>query len=264
MLFAMRDPAPRRPPALRLLLATGLALLATAAMARAELRVGAAVSLREPLRRIADAFAAQPDAGPVSLAFGASNVLAAQLRAGAPLDLLLCADERIARALFAQGVAEAPVAFASNRIVVVASRDLSLPIRSPEDLADPGIRRIAVPGEAVPVGRYARAWLRSRGLEARLADRLVRTEHARATLAVVDQDLADLAIVYASDARLAERARVVLEIPDAEQPRIAYALAVVRDSPRRAEAERLARFLQGPTARALLADAGFGPPPDAP
>lgn len=256
----MPDPAARRRLA-SLLALVCCGVLTGAGPARGELRVGAAVSLREPLGRIAAAFGADPAGGPVSLAFGATNVLAAQVRAGAPLDLLLCADERIARALADDGIARAPVPFAGNRIAVVGSRELAAPIRAAGDLARPEIRRIAVPEHAVPVGRYARAWLRARGLESLLAGRLVRTEHARATLAVVDQGLADLAIVYASDARLARSARVVLEIPDAQQPRIAYAAAVVVGAPGSGPARDFVRFLLADRAQAALAAAGFTPPP---
>jgi molybdate transport system substrate-binding protein len=174
---------------------------------------------------------------------------------------VLCADERIAAELAAQGVSEAPVPFAGNRLVVVASRDLSIPIRTARDLARPEIHRIAVPEHAVPVGRYARAWLRRHGLEDVLANRLVRTEHARATLVAVDHGHADLAIVYASDARLARSARVVLEIPASEQPQIAYAAAIVRDSSESTLAHAFVRFLLGREAQVVLATAGLGPPP---
>lgn len=257
------------PPATRRR-STGLLRLAASfvlasALARpglAELRIGAASSLREPLGAIALLFAQQPGATPVAIAYGASSSLAAQIRAGAPLDLILCADERIAVELAAEGIAEAPVRFAGNRLVIVASRDLTLPIFSAQDLARPEIRRIAIPEYAVPVGRYARSWLRLHGLAETLEARIVRTEHARATLAVVDQGHAELAIVYASDARLARSARIVFEIPASEQPRIAYAASVLR-GPRAALAHAFVSFLLERDAQAELARAGLEPPPPA-
>jgi molybdate transport system substrate-binding protein len=228
---------------------------------RTELRVGAASSLREPLSEIAELFAAEPGGTRVEIAFGASSVLAAQIRAGAPIDLLLSADERIAERLAAEGLAGAPVPFASNRLVVVASRDLPPVIHTAGDLTRPEVRRIAIPEHTVPVGRYARTWLARRGLEAALTPRVVHTEHARATLTAVDQGHVDLAIVYASDARLARSARVVLEIPASEQPRIAYAAAQILDSRRTTAARAFLRFLTDPRALAHLAEAGLGPPP---
>jgi molybdate transport system substrate-binding protein len=266
LLYADRVPGPparrcrRAAPrvAACLLLATAFAWTA-----RAELRVGAAVSLRESLPAIGADYERTRGGAPVSFAFGATNVIAAQVRAGAPLDLILCADERIALELAAQAESEAPVPFAGNRLTVLAARELALPIDAPGDLAQPGVRRIAVPEHAVPVGRYARAWLRRHGLESRLAGRIVRTEHARATLTAVDQGHADLAIVYTSDARLARSARVALEIPAGEQPRIAYAAAVVRGARGAALARDFVRYLLEPEAQARLAAAGLAPPPPA-
>jgi molybdate transport system substrate-binding protein len=144
------------------------------------------------------------------------------------------------------------------------AEDLEIPVDGPEDLARPEVRRIATPELAVPVGRYAREWLRRRGLLERLAPRLVPTEHARATLAAVDHGQADAALVYATDARLARSARIGFEVPDAEQPRIVYAAARVRGSTRRSGADDFLAFLGGEASRDALRAAGFvaaGDPP---
>jgi molybdate transport system substrate-binding protein len=253
----------RRTPAALCAAASFVVIGLLAAKAPAELRIGAASSLREPLGAIAALFAGEPGGASAEIAFGASSVLAVQIRAGAPIDLLLAADARIAEQLAGEGLTEPPVPFASNRLVVVASRDLPPVIHGPGDLARPEVRRIAIPEHAVPVGRYARDWLRRHGLETALAPRVVRTEHARATLSAVAQGHAELAIVYASDARLARSARVVLEIPAAEQPTIAYAGAVVRGSREAPAARAFLRFLADPRAVARLSQAGLHPPPQA-
>jgi molybdate transport system substrate-binding protein len=100
---------------------------------------------------------------------------------------------------------------------------------------------------------------RRRGLLEQLAPRLIPTEHARATLAAVDHGQADVAIVYATDARLARSARIAFEVPDAEQPRIVYAAARVRDSTRRRQAGDFLAFLTGQATRDALRTAGFVP-----
>jgi molybdate transport system substrate-binding protein len=58
-----------------------------------ELLVAAAVSLREPLETVARRFESEHPGTRVQLAFGASSALAAQARAGAPLDVFVAADE---------------------------------------------------------------------------------------------------------------------------------------------------------------------------
>ena len=144
-------------------------------------------------------------------------------------------------------------------------------MRRAKDLFGSEVRRIALPGEAVPLGRYARDWLRAHGLESELDERVVLTEHARATLSAVELGQVDLAIVYATDARLARRAQLVYEIPPNEQPTIRYGAAAIRrdalaarskdDATRRHSAARhLLRHLQGPDARRVIQRYGFEVP----
>jgi molybdate transport system substrate-binding protein len=220
--------------------------------------VGAAASLRGPLEAIAALFDAERDDARTRLAFGASSALAAQIRAGAPLDVFVSADDAIAERLIDAGLARPGLVVAGNRLVVVA-REGAPALASASDLVGPGVRRIAIPQHVVPVGRYAREWLAGHGLAERVAERAVHTEHARATLLAVDQGHADAAIVYVTDARIARSARVAFEIPAAEQPDIAYVAVALVD----ARAPELARaflaFLGGARAGSILRDAGFEP-----
>ena len=241
-----------------------LALLAASLFAApcgaGELLVGAATSLRGPVEASARAFeAAHPDTK-LRLAYGASDVLAAQVRAGAPLDVLLSADASVTEKLAKQALCDKPMPLARNRLVVVARPEIAA-LDSAADLAGPAIRRIAVPEVGVPVGRYAREWLSSRNLLERVVDRIVPTEHARATLVAVDNGSVDAAIVYATDARLAKLARVIWEIPDAEQPQILYTAAVLRGARSALAAREYVAFLIDGPGRADLERASFAPPP---
>jgi molybdate transport system substrate-binding protein len=243
----------------------GVALLASATAfaigsvapeaARAgEVLAAAAVSLRKPLAGIATSFETKHPSTRVLLSFGASSILAAQARAGAPIDVFVSADPRLVDGLERLRWVAARSDLARNALVVVAAS--GVPLARAEDLLAPRIARIAVPSAAVPLGGYARSWLSRRGLLERLAGRIVQTEHARATLAAVDAGHADAAIVYVTDAAATRAARTRLEIAPAEQPAIFYtaALRVGADS----GARELFEFLQSDTARAQLAAAGFG------
>ena len=218
-----------------------------------ELRVGAATSLRGPVEAGVRAFEAARPGLRVRVSYGASSALAFQIRAGAPLDVLLSADVQIAHELARAGLAEPPQPLARNRLVVVVAPGVSL--RAPEDLL--GVGRIAVPEHAVPVGHYARQWLAGRGLLEALRPQLVPTEHARATLAAVEHGAVDAALVYATDARLARRAVVAFEIPSDEQPEIVYAVCVLRDSRAPERARDFVAWWRAEPGRSLLEVAGF-------
>lgn len=225
-----------------------------------EIVAAGAVSLRGPLSEIARGYEQTHAGTRVQLTFGASSFLAAQLRAGAPIDVFVTADARIIDDLVEENLIDADdrATLARNRLVVMARPGLSPVPREAEQLDAPAIRRLAMPDGAVPVGGYAREWLAGHGLLDRLVARIVVTEHARATLAAVDAGHADVAIVYATDARLARAATLAFAIPAAEQPAIVYAVASTRDAaPGAAE---LVAWMSGPAARAILRRAGFGLP----
>lgn len=238
-----------------------LGMLLGAPAAGDTLLVGAASSLREPVEQIASAFEAAGKAE-VDLTFGASSFLAAQVEAGAPIDVLLSADERSVDRLAEQGLVSRRIDLAGNRLVVLAAADRDLELTCAEDLLQPGVERLAVPEPAVPLGHYARAWLAQRELLEPLRPRLVPTENARATLSAVDVGNVDAAIVYATDALLARSADVAFEVPPEQQPRIAYQAAVVAGAEPAQTAQRFLRFLQSREARKALREAGFRPPPD--
>jgi molybdate transport system substrate-binding protein len=227
-----------------------------------EVVVGAAASLREPLRRLERAFETTHP-GSVALSFGASSWLATQIRVGAPVDVFLSADERLVDSLQRDGftLGATRVVFAGNELTVIVSRRSELDITEPDDIAQPGLRRFALPAAVVPLGHYARGWLARRGLIEALGDRIVQTADARATLAAVELGLADAALVYATDAALARRARIGLTPPHEEQPTIVYVGILTPRGGAKPEAHAFLDFLLGPGGSELQAD-GFLPPGD--
>jgi molybdate transport system substrate-binding protein len=240
-----------------------VAILATAARGSdAEIVVASAISLREPLATIARDFETAHPGVRVHLTFGASGAMATQVRAGAPIDVLISADERLVADLSMDAHIDGGSlrSVAHNHLVVIAAAGFSAEIGAPEDLVGPEVRRIAIPEPSVPLGAYSRSWLRNANLLDAIAPRIIPTAHARATLAAVESGHVDLAIVYATDARLARHSRVAFEIPRAEQPLITYAAVRVRDSKRPELAEDFLEVLGGDAAQTVLRAAGFVTP----
>ena len=173
-----------------------------------------------------------------------------------PDDVFVSADPRLVDGLEREEWSEARNDIARNALVVVAASGFTL--EHPNDLLASELRRLALPAPAVPVGGYARQWLAHKGLLGPLADRIVQTEHARATLAAVDAGHADAAIVYVTDARATRAARSSLSIPQAEQPAIVYTAALHVGG--RELARAFFQALSDENARAHFANAGFGAP----
>jgi len=250
--------------ALAMSLAVGIAVSGgSARAAEAVLDIWAAASLREPVSQLARRFEAQGKGLKVNLVFGASSALARQIQAGAPADVFLSADEVTVDRLQANGFVRPGTrrVFASNQLVVIAARELTVPLRVPDDLLRPEVRRIALAGPEVPVGRYAREWLAHRGLAEAVKQRTVVLEDARATLASVDSGNAEAGIVYLTDARIAKTARVAFAVPDTEQPYIVYVGAVMLGGDQPELADEFLRLLASKEGLNTLHAAGFGPPP---
>jgi molybdate transport system substrate-binding protein len=186
--------------------------------------------------------------------------MAAQVRAGAPIDILVSAAERIVDSLAEDGIVDAGSRYtlARNRLVVVVPAiEAARTVEKPQDLLAPEVAKIAIPIAAVPLGGYAREWLRGRALLDPISRRIVPTPHARATLAAVESQHTDAAIVYETDARNARGARIAFDIPEAEQPAVAYSAVAVTRSRQPAVAADLLAFLRSDEAARLFLDRGF-------
>lgn len=223
-----------------------LALLLTAPARGAEVRVFAAASLTESLEEIARMYE-RDTKDRVLFNFGASSLLARQIDAGAPADLLLSADDIVRTTRLAERAA-----FLSNRLVIV-TRDRR--IRHPRDLA--GRRLALAEPSTVPAGIYARAYLQKLGLWARIAPHVVPTDNVRGALAAVVAGNVDAAIVYRTDARIGKGVHVAYEVPRAEAPRIAYLFATVKDAEDPRAARRFFAYLQSPRALDVFRKHGF-------
>lgn len=209
------------------------------------LKVSAAASLKEALP------AYDPQA---HYSFAGSDELAAQIRAGARPGVFVAANRELPERLHREGLAERPVVFATNRLVVATPAQAPR-VRSIEDLARPGVR-LAIGSESVPVGAYTRevvARLPRSG--AILANVRSNEPDVAGVVGKLTQGAVDAGFVYATDVRAADGRLATIELPvDAD---VAYAAAVVTGSDHPAAAREFVAGLRGSPE---LTDAGFGGP----
>jgi molybdate transport system substrate-binding protein len=201
----------------------------TPAPATVTLSIGAASSLKELVEATRPAFERAHAGVTFRVSFDASSALSRQIEAGGGFDCLLSADAANVDRLGAKIDAASRVRFLSNRLVVVARADLAPPLTGLEGLkALAG--KLALAGEAVPVGKYARAWLTRKGLLKDLEPKVVNAENVRAVLALVEAGSADAGVVYATDARVAVHAKVAFAVAAEDDPGIEYVAAAVAGS----------------------------------
>ena len=230
-----------------------------------EVTVFAAASLRDALQELGATFEAETGVA-VLFNFAGSHVLARQVVAASRADLYLSADERWMDSVAVAGrlVPGTRRTLLSNRLVVVAHPKSAYRIQTPCDLAALDFKYLALGDpEAVPAGRYARAWLAGcpcagTALWDAVAPRVAPAPDVRSALSLALADPEFLAIVYKTDWRAFEaRARLLYEVPVGEGPAIRYALAQVTAGPQPAAARRFLDFLASPVAAAVFEKHGF-------
>lgn len=254
----------RRVASLLVLLAGTLAGLAQADSAvpvRPVITVFAAASLTESLGEIARRYEAAQGVT-VKLSVAASSVLARQIESGAAADLFISADGAWMDYLEKRGLVQAASRrdLLGNRLVLVAPAGSSVVVdlRPGVDLAaalGPSGRLAIAEPDGVPAGRYAVAALRALGAWQTVENRTARAENVRAALAFVARGEAPLGVVYATDAAVEPRVRVVAPFPPESHAPIVYPVALMPGASPAAAA--FLAWLAGPEAGAVFAAAGF-------
>lgn len=233
----------------------------------AELTVFAAASLTRPLAAVQAAYVERTGVR-LTIATDSSAALRTQIEQAAPADVFLSADTENPKALIGGGHADGSlVPFAATRLVLVVPRDNPARIRTPRDLARPGIRIVAA-GPKVPITRYAETVVGRLaaldGYPADLADAYAanvasREDNVRAVVTKIALGEGDAAFVYAVDAIGSEEI-VTVELPTEANVTAQYAGVAIAGRPRIAEAHRFLAWLAGPDGQTILSDHGFDAP----
>ena len=253
-------------PLIRSLSALALTIVATTALSaeqasREALIVFAAASLTDSLQKVSDAYT-KSSGVPVKLSFAASSALAKQIESGARADVFFSADQEWMDYLDQRQLIDrkSRTDLLGNRLVLIAPADSKVTLRlgpgAPilDALGDSGRLATGDP-DSVPAGRYARSALSTLNLWDSLQSRLVRTENVRIALMYVARGEAPLGIVYATDAGVEPRVRIVDTFPESSHKPIAYPVALTRSAD--PDASSFSAFLRGHEAKAIFVAAGF-------
>lgn len=240
----------------------GLAVLAfgIASAQAAEVSVAVAANFSAPMQRIAAAF--ERDTGHKAvLSFGSTGRFYAQIRQGAPFQVLLAADDETPRRLESEGLGVAGTRFtyAIGRLVLW-SRQPGVVDGQGRVLAGGSFRRLALANpKLAPYGAAAVEVLRRLGLAATLAPKLVQGESIAQTHQFVATGNAELGFVAMSqvfaDGRLSEGSAWVVPA-DLHAPIRQDALLLARGKDD-AAALALMRYLRSDAAGAVIRAFGY-------
>jgi molybdate transport system substrate-binding protein len=235
----------------------------------ARLTVYAAASLKAAMASVKETYEAARPGASLSFSVDSSAALATKIEQGAPADVFLSADMANPERLAAAGLASTGVVrFAGNLLTVIVPADNPSGIRTPADLAKPGIKIIAC-GDSVPIQRYATQLVANLATEpgypadyarAYGANIVSREDNVAALVAKIALGEGDAGIVYATDARGSSKVTAI-PVPGAANVPAAYGALVVKASPNQAAGAAFLAWLTSPAGQAILATFGFQSPP---
>lgn len=236
----------------------GLALLAQAQAA--EVKVAAAANFTAPMRQLAQAFE-QETGHKALLSFGATGNFYAQIRNGAPFQVLLAADDETPLKLEQEGLAVAGSRFtyATGRLVLW-SRQPGLVDDQGELLRSGRFQRLALANpKLAPYGSAAIETLTRLGLLEALRPRLVQGDNIGQTYQFVATENAQLGFVALSQVQTAGRIAQgsAWIVPASLHQPIKQDAVLLRAGQGNPAASALLAFLKGEKARAVIRSFGY-------
>lgn len=248
----------RRRLALRSTLAI-LALGASLSASAAEVQVAAAANFTAPMQAIATEF--EKDTGHRAVvAFGATGKFYAQIKHGAPFEVILAADDTTPAKLEAEGDALAGTRFtyAIGKLVLWSAKEGYVDDKG--EVLRRDFRHLAIANpKTAPYGAAAMQTLAKLGLADRLRGRLVQGENIAQTHQFAATGNAELGFVALSqvykDGRITKGSAWIVPA-DMHEPirQDALILARGRDNP---AAKALLDYLKGPKATAIIRSYGY-------
>lgn len=221
---------------------------------RGTIVVSAAASLTGSFDQIKADFTKANPGVRVTLSYGGSDTLAAQINAGAPVDVFAAAsDTTMALVVDAGSASGAATRFATNTLEIAVPKDNPAQITSLGDLARDGVK-VALCAPAVPCGAASIKVLDA----AKLTVKPVTQElNVKSVLTKVQLGEVDAGLVYRTDVLAAGGAIIGIAFPEAAGAATNYPIVVCTRAPNAVAAEAFVDYVLSPAGQQILTSAGF-------
>lgn len=233
---------------------------AAAPQAPVELTVSAAVSMKDALTEIQQAYQAKNPNVKLAFNFGASGALQKQIEEGAPADIFISAavkqmDELAKKKLIKE---DSRKDLLLNQLVLIAPKASALALTGFGDLAKAEVKQFAMGApESVPAGQYTQQVLKKLGIDGSVQPKTVQAKDVRTVLAYVETGNVEAGAVYKTDALVSDKVKIIAAAPADSHAPIVYPMAVLAGTKQPAAAEAFAAFLRGAESKAIFEKYGF-------
>jgi molybdate transport system substrate-binding protein len=225
-----------------------------------EVRAAVAANFAVAMNRLAPAFE-RATGHRLSVSFGSTGKLYAQITNGAPFDVLLAADDERPKKLETEGYSVRGTRFTyAVGHLVLWSPDPAIIDANGEVLRTGDFSRLAIANaKTAPYGAAAEQALRRLGVWERVTPRLVRGENISQTFQFVSSGNAALGLVAAAQVRALPAARHGSQwlVPAQLHDPLLQDAVLLKHGANNVAARAFLEYLRSPQARLVIADLGY-------
>ena len=225
-----------------------------------ELLVSAAASLTDVLNELEEVYKEVEPEIKLTFTFGSSGALQAQIEEGAPVDVFISAAEKQMDAL-EKGehiVKDTRKTLLINKVVLIVPSNSQLEIESFDDLRKDNIKKIAIGDPSnVPVGQYSEEIFTNLNLLDDINPKAIYGNDVRTVLTWVENGEVDCGLVYATDALITDKVKIIAEAPEGSHKKVSYPVAAINNTKNLEASKAFIEFLYTEKAGEIFKKYGF-------
>ena len=225
-----------------------------------EVYIVAAASMTDAVKEIGANYEKQHPDVKLMYNFGSSGALQSQIEQGAPADVFISAAHTQMNALEEDHLIDKATRkdLLENKVVLIVPKDSTLVLDDFAAAATDKVSKIAL-GEpkSVPVGQYSEEIFTNLNVWADIKAKAVYASDVRQVLSWVETGEVDCGVVYATDAAISDKVKVLLEAPAGTHKPVVYPAAMVSSSKNPEIAKDFLAYLSQDEQKAILAKYGF-------
>lgn len=225
-----------------------------------EVYIVAAASMTDAVKEIGANYEKQHPDVKLMYNFGSSGALQSQIEQGAPADVFISAAQKQMNALEEENLIDKATRkdLLENKVVLIVPKDSTLVLDDFAAAATDKVSKIAL-GEpkSVPVGQYSEEIFTNLNVWADIKAKAVYASDVRQVLSWVETGEVDCGVVYATDAAISDKVKVLLEAPAGTHKPVVYPAAMVSSSKNPEIAKDFLAYLSQDEQKAILAKYDF-------
>ena len=225
---------------------------------KAEIFISAAASLTDAMQEIGALYEKANPKEKITYNFGSSGALQSQIQQGAPADIFISAAQKQMNVLEEKNLIkkETRQDLLVNKVVLITAKDSKTDIQSFQEITKAKHIALGEP-KGVPVGQYAEQIFTKLNILDGIKPKAVYASDVRQVLTWVENNEAEVGVVYATDAAISPKVKIICEAPVGSHKPVIYPAAITTNGKNVEAAKKFMAFLTTQEATDVFKKYGF-------